>query len=117
MRGEVRRGAPSRGTAGGARILAMTAVADLAAAGRLAAGMIDQLAALVARESPSSDGAALAACAELTGRLGHDAFGYPPRRVQVGGRTHLLWRRPAASVLLLGHYDTVWPVGTLAGWP
>ena len=96
----------------------MTPAADLAAAaGRLAAGMIDQLAALVARESPSSDGAALAACADLTGRLGYDAFGYPPRRVEVGGRVHLLWRRPAARVLLLGHYDTVWPVGTLAGWP
>jgi glutamate carboxypeptidase len=30
---------------------------------------------------------------------------------------HLVWRFGRPRVLLLGHYDTVWPVGTLARWP
>jgi glutamate carboxypeptidase len=84
---------------------------------RDAARMLGELTELVACESPSSDLAALACCAELAGRLGADAFGYPAERVQADGRAHLLWRRPEARVLLLGHYDTVWPRGTLAGWP
>ncbi|MEV7907967.1 M20 family metallopeptidase, partial [Streptomyces anulatus] len=30
---------------------------------------------------------------------------------------HLLWSNGPTEVLLLGHYDTVWPRGTLARWP
>ncbi len=33
---------------------------------------------------------------------------YPARNATAANR------RP---VLLVGHYDTVWPTGTLAGWP
>jgi glutamate carboxypeptidase len=30
---------------------------------------------------------------------------------------HLLWAATEPAVLLLGHFDTVWPLGTLADWP
>jgi glutamate carboxypeptidase len=39
------------------------------------------------------------------------------RRVVRGGLTHLLWPALDQRVLLLGHYDTVWPAGTLERWP
>jgi glutamate carboxypeptidase len=42
----------------------------------------------------------------------------------VAGRRHLRWRfggEPAAGerrgVVLIGHFDTVWPMGTVADWP
>src|SRR5262249_50528410 len=36
----------------------------------------------------------------------------------VDGRTHLRWRfGPETRVLLVGHLDTVWPMGTGARWP
>ena len=37
----------------------------------------------------------------------------------LGGRVHLRWRFEgvAPRVLLIGHLDTVWPLGTLARWP
>ena len=36
----------------------------------------------------------------------------------VEGRVHLRWRFGAPTrVLLIGHLDTVWPIGTLARWP
>ena len=36
----------------------------------------------------------------------------------VDGRTHLRWRfGPQPRVLLVGHLDTVWPLGTVARWP
>lgn len=80
--------------------------------------MCERLAELVACESPSADTAALARCAALLGDMGQAAFGRAPERVTAGGRQHLLW--PAAAprpVLILGHFDTVWPLGTLADWP
>ncbi|MFL6071872.1 MAG: M20 family metallopeptidase [Mycobacteriales bacterium] len=90
----------------------------LAAAELRSAAMAEWLADLVACESPSNDAVALARCADLLAGYGAEAFGYPPERVVVDGRTHLLWRPGAtATVLLLGHYDTVWPLGTLADWP
>jgi glutamate carboxypeptidase len=33
--------------------------------------------------------------------------------IEEGGRPHLYWNRNHAKVLLLGHIDTVWPVGTI----
>ena len=35
----------------------------------------------------------------------------------VDGLPHLLWSAPDQHVLLLGHYDTVWPAGTVQDWP
>jgi glutamate carboxypeptidase len=83
-----------------------------------AAWMHEQLAELVACESPSADAAALERCAALLDDLGLAAFGRRAERVTGSGRLHLLW--PAAArepVLILGHFDTVWPLGTLADWP
>ena len=82
------------------------------------AAMRADLAALVGVESPSADPAATTACAEVVAELGRRRTGAAPDRVTAGGRTHLRWRfGSAARVLLLGHLDTVWPVGTLARWP
>ncbi|MHB8452643.1 MAG: M20 family metallopeptidase, partial [Mycobacteriales bacterium] len=75
-------------------------------------------AALVECESPSEDCAATARCADVVADLGATVLGNPPERLSVDGRTHLRWVVPGEpSVLLLGHLDTVWPLGTLARWP
>jgi glutamate carboxypeptidase len=83
------------------------------------AGLLDELARLVAVESPSADPAATAACAEVVADLGVRSTGAQPERLVVAGRTHLRWRfgNGAPRVVLLGHLDTVWPAGTLARWP
>jgi len=89
-----------------------------AAAAARASWMRECLAELVNCESPSAETTALARCAALLDDMGTEAFGRPARRLAVDGRTHLLW--PAAAprpVLILGHFDTVWPLGTLADWP
>jgi len=80
--------------------------------------MTEQLAALVAVESPSADLAATARCADLVAGLGREMLGAGPEVLSIGGRTHLRWRWPGQHrVLLLGHLDTVWPIGTLARLP
>jgi glutamate carboxypeptidase len=79
--------------------------------------MLDQLAALVAVESPSHDLAATARCADAAAEIGSGLLGRSPERVRVDGRVHLLWPAAPVDVLVLGHVDTVWPVGTLARWP
>jgi glutamate carboxypeptidase len=78
--------------------------------------MTAQLADLVRCESPSEDLGLLAKCAAQIGALGSELLGEPPAEVAVEGRVHLLWRIGACSppaVVLVGHYDTVWPAGTL----
>lgn len=79
--------------------------------------MLDELEALVAVESPSSSDAATRAAADafddlLLARLG-------TRGTWVGQeRGHLHWSGGGDTrVLLLGHVDTVWPLGTTARWP
>ncbi|MGW9031777.1 M20 family metallopeptidase [Streptomyces sp. NPDC055722] len=90
----------------------------LAAAASQAPRMRAELAALVEQESFSSDLPALHACADLVAELGAQALGRAPRRLELGGRPHLLWPGSGTGdVLVLGHFDTVWPTGTLAGWP
>lgn len=79
--------------------------------------MLTDLEALVQSESPSNDVNALVRCSETLADVGSHYVG-PPERVVSGEVTHLRWggggERP---VLLLGHYDTVWPIGTVARWP
>ncbi|MBO3741197.1 M20/M25/M40 family metallo-hydrolase [Actinoplanes flavus] len=72
-------------------------------------------------ESPTGDARSLAALAEV---LEADAgrAGFTTAREPHPTGDHLLWSLPARGVtgppvLLLSHYDTVWPVGTLAGMP
>ena len=74
---------------------------------------------LVECESPSSDLAAVARSADVVARVGAAHLGAPPERIVLDGRTHLRWRLGGGPgrVLLLGHHDTVWPLGTLATHP
>ncbi|MGH9066193.1 MAG: M20/M25/M40 family metallo-hydrolase, partial [Acidimicrobiales bacterium] len=85
------------------------------------AAMVEELGALVTCESPSSDLAATARCADLVAELGRSHLGSAPDRLVVEGRTHLRWRLgptpPAGRVLLVGHLDTVWPLGSLSTHP
>jgi glutamate carboxypeptidase len=81
------------------------------------AGLLDDLERLVTCESPSSDLDALWRCGEtLADLLDRRLVG----DVVVGDDGRVRWSSPGAGdpdVLLLGHLDTVWPVGTLARLP
>ena len=81
--------------------------------------LLDDLRALVECESPSSDLEAVARSAEVVARVGTARLGVEPERIVLDGRTHLRWRLGggAAPVLLVGHHDTVWPLGSLAARP
>ena len=85
--------------------------------------MVGDLADYVGHESPSDDPAALSKCLEwlrdwLDRRLGAPTAEERLSREDAGDV--LIRRYPGEGetpVLLLAHYDTVWPTGTLAGWP
>ncbi|WP_189112585.1 M20 family metallopeptidase [Pilimelia terevasa] len=79
--------------------------------------MVDRLFELVTCESPSGEVAALERCAGLLAEWGEAALDRSVRRVVRGNDPHLLWRAPDPAVLLLGHFDTVWPLGTVVDWP
>lgn len=80
--------------------------------------MVDDLAALVEVESPSADVAATTACADVLAALGTERVGVAPERHDAGGHPALVWRLGGPTrVLLVGHFDTVWPMGTLAELP
>src|SRR5690242_7458440 len=81
------------------------------------ADLVADLRALVEVESPSDDVAATERCAQVAAALGEAALGRPPEWVAHDGRRSLLWRSGPTRVLVLGHVDTVWPLGTLARWP
>ena len=80
--------------------------------------MIEQLEALVRVESPSSDAAATEAAGRLVDDLFLEHLGSRGTWIADSGRGHLLWAGGGPTrVLLLGHVDTVWPLGTTARWP
>jgi glutamate carboxypeptidase len=79
--------------------------------------MLDALRRLVEAESPTSDLAACLVCVEVADALGEELLGVRGERLFSDGRTHLRWRFGTPRVLLVGHLDTVWPLGTLARWP
>jgi glutamate carboxypeptidase len=80
--------------------------------------MVADLAKLVSVESPSSDLDATAACADVVNEVANSHLGQAGERVVVDGRTHLRWLFGGPTqVALIGHFDTVWPLGTLADWP
>ncbi|WP_394619959.1 M20 family metallopeptidase [Lentzea sp. JNUCC 0626] len=81
--------------------------------------LLNDIERLVSCESPSDDLAAVARSAEVTAEVGAALLGAEPERIVVDGRTHLRWRLGSGprKVLLLGHHDTVWPIGTLARIP
>jgi glutamate carboxypeptidase len=74
---------------------------------------------LVTCESPSTDLAAVARSADVVARVGARRLGAEPERLVVDGVSHLRWRFGAGPtrVLLLGHHDTVWPIGSLRTRP
>lgn len=80
--------------------------------------MVEDLRTLVESESPSDDVRATARCAEVVADMGRERMGHSPQVVSTGDRVALLWTWDGPSRrLVLGHLDTVWPLGTLARWP
>lgn len=82
--------------------------------------MVADLTVLTECESFSADIPAANACADLYAEMVEARLGgrlLPDHRT-VDGRTHLVWRGAGpVEVLLVGHCDTVWPLGTVARWP
>ncbi len=81
--------------------------------------LLDTIEALVAIESPTDDKTAVDRCgAELARRL--TALGGAVRCLAAstaGDHLRAEFGRGSRQVLLLGHFDTVWPVGQLAHMP
>lgn len=74
--------------------------------------MVADLAKLVECESPSSDFEALRHCADVLAALGTDLLGQPPTREESDGAPVLRFGPAPAAIVMLGHLDTVHPVGT-----
>jgi glutamate carboxypeptidase len=82
--------------------------------------MVEQLRRLVEVESPSGDLNATSRCAEAVAALAAEVTGRRAERIDIDGHPHLLWPAAAAprpTVVIIGHFDTVWPVGTIERWP
>lgn len=84
--------------------------------------MLEHLEALVNVESGSTDIDGIRECASVIEKLAHELTGPSVETVEAeDGRVHLVWRFGGTAsptrVLLVGHFDTVWPRGTLARWP
>ena len=88
---------------------------ELQASGR---AMLDDLRPLVEAESPSGDLDALNHCADVLQAIGEERIGRAATRASEGPPI-LEWSLGDGppAVLLVGHLDTVWPVGTLASRP
>jgi len=86
---------------------------------QLSKQMLTDIGALVRCESPSADLGAVGRSADAVALLGTDLLGVAPERIVVDGCTHLRWRlgEGPRRVLLLGHHDTVWPLGSLEAHP
>jgi glutamate carboxypeptidase len=81
--------------------------------------MLDELGELVRCESPSGDFAALERSAEAVAALGQRLTGSSPEVIADAGPSHLRWTFGTGPrrVLLVGHHDTVWPLGSLEQHP
>ena len=81
--------------------------------------LLELIETLVALESPSDDPAAVNRCGdELTARL--EAIGGKVTRVPsaaAGDHVRASFGDGSKQILLLGHFDTVWPIGQLARMP
>jgi len=84
---------------------------------------LETIEALVRIESPSTDKAAVDRCGlELERRLRHLDAGGRVHRIPTAEAGDIVYasygpESAAAQVLVLGHFDTVWPIGTLARMP
>lgn len=74
---------------------------------------------LVECESPSMDHYALSKSARVHAAVGKELLGVAPRIITVSDTPHLLWRfgTQPRKVVMIGHHDTVWPIGTLNTMP
>ncbi|WP_446042221.1 M20 family metallopeptidase [Streptomyces sp. SID1121] len=81
------------------------------------AAMLADLEELVRCESFSADHAAVARSAEVVGALGTRLLGAEPETLVIDGVTHLRWTFGTPRVLLVGHHDTVWPMGSIESRP
>ncbi|MER5324909.1 M20 family metallopeptidase [Streptosporangium roseum] len=79
--------------------------------------MLEDLEELVSCESFSADHEAVARSARVVADQGLRRLGARPETIVIDGVTHLRWTFGTPRVLLVGHHDTVWPIGTLAGHP
>lgn len=104
---------------------ATPANATLAAARAAEPDMLADLRSLVEQETPSDDPAALLRGLDLLRDLLQERLGTPDSEERVPGGDHgdvAVLDYPGtdgstAPLVLLGHYDTVWPIGTLAQRP
>jgi glutamate carboxypeptidase len=83
------------------------------------ADTIETIEALVRLESPSTDKAAVDRCGAALADMLRAAGAHVDVLSQPVRGNHLLARLPGQGppVMLLGHFDTVWPVGTLERMP
>jgi len=82
--------------------------------------MVAELRSFVEHESPSTDKAQLDGFADLLARRAEQLTGGRARVIgqeAAGGHVHVEVGEGDRPILLLGHYDTVWPVGTLDRMP
>jgi glutamate carboxypeptidase len=80
--------------------------------------MLDDLRILVEIESPSHDVEALQRSAEAVAAMIHRRLGGPATLIESPVGPHVHWSGGGEpKVLLLGHHDTVFPLGTLAARP
>lgn len=95
----------------------------LAGAREKRANLLDLACRLVRAESPSDDKAAVDACAALAAGYARDLGGRIKlhRQRQYGNIVEARFgpraREASNRVLVLGHLDTVWPIGTLRSMP
>ena len=80
--------------------------------------MLKDLGTLVSMESPSRDIARVTAHAEALSAMMLRMLGSAPTLVESPVGPHVHWRGSGEpKVLILGHHDTVHPVGTLSDIP
>lgn len=79
--------------------------------------MLADLKELVQCESFSDDHAAVARSAEVVSTLGTRLLEAEPETIVIDGVAHLRWAFGTPRVLLVGHHDTVWPIGSLRSRP
>lgn len=89
----------------------------LSSAGDLLPAMVDALEALVTVESPSDDIRACRAVADEAVGIFEGWVPEPARIEEHGGRPVWRWGPDQPRILLLGHLDTVWPLGSLDRLP
>jgi glutamate carboxypeptidase len=86
-------------------------------ANQLLPAMLDAVEALVAIESPTENVDACAAVVRAAVGICERWLPAPARIETHGGRPVFRWGPAHPRVLLLGHLDTVWPVGTIERLP